>query len=58
MKSMLLNTTCDPLECRVHTLFNTAVSTTQMIKHHMICNMILMYNEMDTTADKVPVVNF
>jgi hypothetical protein len=58
MKSMLLNTTCDPSECTVHILFNTAVPTTQMIKHHTICNMILMYNEMERTADKVPVVNF
>jgi len=58
MKSMELNTTSDPLECTVHILFNTAVSSTQMIQHHIICNMILMYSEMERRVDKVPVVNF
>jgi len=58
MKSRELNTTSDPLECTVHILFNTAASTTQMIKHQMIRKMILMYSEMERTVDKAPVVNF
>ena len=59
MKSReLKNTTSDPLKCTVHILFNTTASTTQMIKHQMICIMILMYSEMERTVNKVPVVNF
>jgi len=58
MTSRELNTTSDPLERTVYILLNTAVSTTQTIKHQMICNMILMYSEMERTVDAVPVVNF